>query len=188
MTRTFRAFMEKEDLQDVFTRFQSLLPVYYTPTYSDSGPVTWEDITVLPGLGVNTRGEHIGNCQLRIFPRQTSCTWRSYQCLSPDNTHTITRHTTLCDENTSAVDIDLGGLYQGEVLFHRYHPLRKRGIQKAVQRSKKVLPPRRHNHRQWLLHRPPNLQKPQDLSLLYHQHPLPAPLRPPHPLTLIPNS
>ena len=117
MTRTFRAFMEKEDLQDVFTRFQSLLPVYYTPTYSDSGPVTWEDITVLPGLGVNTRGEHIGNCQLRIFPRQTSCTWRSYQCLSPDNTHTITRHTTLCDENTSAVDIDLGGLYQGEVLF-----------------------------------------------------------------------
>lgn len=117
MTRTFRAFMEKEDLQLVFTRFQSLLPVCYVPTYSDSGPVTIEDVTRLPDLGLNTRGEHIGNCQLRVFLRQTPCVWRSYQCPGSDNTKTVTRHTTLCDENTAAADIDLGGLYRGEALF-----------------------------------------------------------------------
>ena len=117
MTRTFRAFMEKGDLQLAFTRFQSLLPVCYVPTYSDSGPLTIEDITRLPDLGLNARGEHIGNRQLRIFLRQTPCVWRSYRCPSADNTKTITRHTALCDENTTAVDIDVGGLYQSEALF-----------------------------------------------------------------------
>lgn len=158
MTKTFRAFMEKEDLRDVFTQFQNLLSVYYVPTYSDCGPVTWENVTALPDFGINTRGEHIGNCQLRVFLRQTPCAWRSYQCPSPDSAYTVTRHTTLCDENESAVDIDLGGLYQGQTLFPTtVGAIRKRGDKKAAQRTEKVLPPHRRSHRQRLFHRPPSL-------------------------------
>lgn len=117
MTRRFRAFVEKEDLEKIFIEYQNSLEVYYVPTYSDDGAITIADITQIPDLGINFHGSHIGNNQFRVFFQNTQCAWRHYQCPSSDNKEIINRSSTLCDENTELIDIDLGGIYKENNIF-----------------------------------------------------------------------
>ena len=117
MRRSFRAFMEKEDLENTFMQFQNNLQVFYAPTYSDNGPVTIADITQIADFGINFRGSHIGNNQFRVFFQNRQCVWRQYQCPSSDNKKMITRNTTFCDENTELIDLDLGGIYKEDNIF-----------------------------------------------------------------------
>ncbi|MBE6902809.1 MAG: hypothetical protein E7478_10060 [Ruminococcaceae bacterium] len=116
MTRRLVFYAEKQDLVNIFTEFQQAAEVYYVPTYSDNGPVTISDFTSLTDLGIDHRGSHIGNRQLQVFPKSTPCVWREYQCLI-DKANAITRHTSLTDENTDALDIDPGGVYKENSIF-----------------------------------------------------------------------
>lgn len=117
MTRSFRAFMEKEDLKNIFIQLQKDLQVYYVPKYSDDGSITIADITQISDFGINFNGSHIGNNQFRIFFQNTQCAWRQYQCPSSDNKKMVTRNTTVCDENTELIDLDLGGIYKDNNIF-----------------------------------------------------------------------
>lgn len=116
MKRSFRAFADKEDLQTIFGLYQNALNIYYVPTYSDAGPVTATDITIIPDIGKNFYGSHIGNNQFLVFFKETPCVWRNYECHLDEKT-TVTRYTTLCDENVAAINIDLGGIYEETNIF-----------------------------------------------------------------------
>ena len=116
MTKRFAFYAERQDLIDIFSEFQQAAEIYYVPTYSDSGVVTISDVTSLPDLGINHQGSHVGNKQLRVFPKTTECVWRKYQCLISE-AHTITRYTSLTKENIHALDINLGGVYRENSIF-----------------------------------------------------------------------
>ncbi len=116
MTRRCRVFAEKADLEHIFRKYQETLDVYYVPTYSDIGAVEIHDITSIPDLGVNYHGRHIGNHPFRILLKTTNCAWQAYQ-YRIDKETVKTRYTTLTDDNTGVIDIDLGGVYRETALF-----------------------------------------------------------------------
>jgi hypothetical protein len=115
MRRSFRAFATKEDLHSLFTEFQNVLSIYYCPTYSDTGIINIDDITEIETLGVNRYGNHMGNNQFFVFGSDRKCTWRHYQCQGEKGT--ITRCSSICDENIDSIAIDLGGIYEDSNLF-----------------------------------------------------------------------
>lgn len=114
-TRRFRVYAEKEDLQNVFREFQNSLDVYYVPTYSDRGAVSFNDVTVLNDLGVNFRGSHNGNNQILAFLKTTECLWRQIKW-SCDGQSGV-RYSALCDGNIKQINIDLNGVYKEKAIF-----------------------------------------------------------------------
>ena len=116
MTKRIKIFATKEDLNNMFKKYQNALEIYYTPTYSDIGKTEFKDITSIKNFGINTIGSRIGNNQFRIFLKSDKAVWEMYNC-KIDSEKTITRYTTLCDNNENAVDIDIGGVYQNTVIF-----------------------------------------------------------------------
>ncbi len=113
--RRFRVYAEREDLQDILKEFQSMFDVYYVPTYSDAGPVSFQDAASLADLGINFYGSHIGNKQVLAFFKTTTCFWREYKW--SDHEKSGIRHTSLCDTNIERIEIDLNGVYQGKAIF-----------------------------------------------------------------------
>lgn len=114
-TRRFHVYAGREDLQDILKEFQEKFGVYYVPTYSDEGPVSFRDAASLEGLGTNFSGSHLGNRQILAFMDTTACLWREYRW--SDHEKSGTRHTSLCEGNTERIDIDLNGVYQGKAIF-----------------------------------------------------------------------
>lgn len=113
--RRFRAFALKEDLQAVFKNFQSGLDVYYVPTYSDAGEISFDDATMIENLGINFYGSHSGNMQMLVFLQPAKCLWRSYQCKGENGQYI--RYSTLCAGNVECITVDLNGLYQDNAIF-----------------------------------------------------------------------
>ena len=113
--RSFRVFGLKDDLQAIFTEFQESIDVYYVPAYSDNGPLEISDITKIEPFGINLYGSHIGNAQFRVLQKSKKCVWREFQ--SKKDEKMITRYTSLCEENEENIDIDLGGVFNGNCLF-----------------------------------------------------------------------
>lgn len=113
--RSFRVFALKEDLQAIFKNFQRGLDVYYVPTYSDVGKISFDDVTTIENLGINFYGSHSGNMQMLILLRPTECLWRSYQCKGENEQYT--RYSTLSAGNVEYISVDLNGLYQENALF-----------------------------------------------------------------------
>ena len=113
--RRFRVFAEREDLQGIFKEFQNRFEVYYVPTYSDTDPVSFQDVTSLADLGINFHGSHLGNKQILVFLKTTKCFWKEYKW--SDREKGGIRHTSLCDENVERIDIDLNGIYQENAIF-----------------------------------------------------------------------
>lgn len=114
--RSFRAYAEKEDLQDVFTEFQRKLGIYYVPTYSDTGKISYNSIVEIENLGINFFGSHIGNKQMLIFPKPTECLWRTYQYVESNGQEKI-RYSSLLAGNTACICVDLNGIYQESSIF-----------------------------------------------------------------------
>lgn len=114
--RTFRAYAEKDDLQAVFEDFQSKLQIYYVPTYSDVGKISYNSIMDIENLGINFHGSHIGNMQMLILPKSTECLWRIYQ-YKERNGQRKTRYSTLEAENSAWIGVDLNGIYQENAIF-----------------------------------------------------------------------
>ena len=114
-TRRFHVYAGREDLQDILKEFQEKFGVYYVPTYSDEGPVSFRDAASLEGLGTNFSGSHLGNRQLLAVMDTTACLWREYGWSHHEKSGT--RHTSLCEGNTERIDIDLNGVYQGKAIF-----------------------------------------------------------------------
>ena len=114
--RRFRAYGEREDLQAIFEEFQNKLGIYYVPTYSDMGEIYYHSIMDIKNVGINFHGSHAGNMQMLIFLKDTKCHWRAYQCKG-DNGQEMTRYSTLCDENSSCICVDLNGLYNENTIF-----------------------------------------------------------------------
>lgn len=114
-TRSFRVYAEQENLQNIFTEFQSGSAVYYVPAYSEQGTFSFSDVTSLKELGVNFSGSHIGNMQILAFYKTTKCLWRQieWSCCGQSGI----RHTSLCDGNTERIDIDLNGIYKENAIF-----------------------------------------------------------------------
>ena len=113
--RGFRAYCERDDLQTALEEFQNKLEIYYVPTYSDTGKISYNSITDIENVGVNFHGSHIGNMQILVFFKSTECQWRTYQFKSECGPKT--RYTTLCEENSSYICIDLNGVYQRNAIF-----------------------------------------------------------------------
>lgn len=114
--RRFRAYGEKDDLLAVFEELQNKLEIYYVPTYSDIGEISYSSITDIENIGVNFHGSHIGNMQMLVFLKRTQCLWRAYQCKS-EHGQEVTRYSTLCEGNSSCICVDLNGVYQGNAIF-----------------------------------------------------------------------
>ncbi len=113
--RSFCVYAEREDLQRIWKEFQSMFDVYYVPTYSDAGPVSFQDASSLADLGVNFYGSHIGNKQVLTFLKTTTCFWRKYRW--SDHGKSGIRHSSLCDTNIERIEIDLNGVYQSYAIF-----------------------------------------------------------------------
>jgi len=113
--RNFRVFAEKEDLQKALEVFQAKFDVYYAPAYSDEGPVTFESVDKLSGLGVNFHGSHIGNNVLLVFRKDEKCHWRKYEWHSGEEGGI--RYSSLYEENVTHIVIDLNGIYRDSALF-----------------------------------------------------------------------
>ena len=113
--RSFRAFALKEDLQAIFKNFQSGLDVYYVPTYSDVGEISFDDITIIENLGINFYGRHSGNMQMLVLLKTKECLWRLYQYKEENEQHI--RYSTLNAGNIDCISIDLNGLYQDNAIF-----------------------------------------------------------------------
>ncbi len=113
--RRFRVYAQREDLQELFWEFQNMFDVYYVPTYSDTGPVSFQDVSALADLGMNFYGTHIGNKQIHAFFKTTECFWREYEW--SDHEKGGIRYTSLCDENVERIGIDLNGIYQKNAIF-----------------------------------------------------------------------
>ena len=114
--RSFRAYAEREDLQDVFIEFQRKLGIYYVPTYSDTGKISYNSILEIENLGLNFFGSHIGNRQMLILPKATECLWRTYQYEESDGQKRI-RYSSLDAGNTVWILADLNGIYQENSIF-----------------------------------------------------------------------
>lgn len=114
--RYFRAYAEREDLQAVFTEFQRRVGIYYVPTYSDTGKISYSSIAEIEDLGVNFFGSHIGNKQMLILPENTECLWRAYQYAENDGQRR-TRYSSLDAGNTRCICADFNGIYQGSAIF-----------------------------------------------------------------------
>ena len=115
-TRRFRAFAEKEDLQNIFQDFQEKSDIYYVPAYSDTGRVSYNSIMDIENLGVIFHGSHQGNMQILIFLKNTVCLWRTYQCRS-DNGQEITRYSALDAGNSAFIFADYNGVYRENAIF-----------------------------------------------------------------------
>lgn len=113
--RRFRVYAEREDLQELFQEFQKMFDIYYVPTYSDEGPVSFQDVAALADLGVNFHGSHLGNRQILAFLKSTSCSWKEYRW--SDQEKGGIRHTSLCEANVERIDIDLNGIYREKAIF-----------------------------------------------------------------------
>ena len=66
-TRRFHVYAGREDLQGILKEFQETFDVYYVPTYSDDGPVSFRDAGSLEGLGTNFSGSHLGNQSKKLY-------------------------------------------------------------------------------------------------------------------------
>lgn len=115
-TRRFRAYAQKDDLQKVFLEFQNKFEIYYVPTYSDIGEISYKSIMEIENIGVNFYGSHIGNMQMLVFLKNTECLWRTYQC-EEDNGEKITRYSTLEAGNSACICVDFNGIYQETAIF-----------------------------------------------------------------------
>lgn len=115
MRRSFRVFASPRDLQILFEAFQRNFDVYYVPTYSDNEPVQINDLTTIPNFGINTRGVKIGNNHFLIFNKDSECKWTSF--LYPGGEKDVIRYTSLCEENTENISVDVGGVHEYRNLF-----------------------------------------------------------------------
>ncbi|MBP3459799.1 MAG: hypothetical protein J6K58_11385 [Lachnospiraceae bacterium] len=97
--RRFRAYAEKDDLQNVLEEFQDKFEIYYVPTYSDTGKISYNSIMEIENAGVNFYGSHIGNMQMFVFLKNTECLWRTET------------------GNSACICIDLNGIYQENAIF-----------------------------------------------------------------------
>lgn len=114
-TRSFRFFALKEDLQTILKEFQSGLNVYYVPTYSDVGPISFDDVTTIENFGVNINGFLSGNMHMLVFLQSTECLWRSYQCKVENKS--FIRYSTLNAGNVEYICVNFNGLYQENTIF-----------------------------------------------------------------------
>ncbi len=116
MERMFRAFAEKEDLQAVFQAFEDQLDVYYVPTYSDEGEISYASVTNLENLGLNFNGCHLGQIHLLAFEKTTPCLWCAYQCERQPGQYT-TRYTSVGTGNMECIWVDLNGIHPDHAIF-----------------------------------------------------------------------
>lgn len=96
ISRSFRVFGTKKDLENIFNEFQKNNIVnYYRCAKSDSNKIT--DITKTDNFGFSLNGSHIGNQYLVI---------KSDKIVRLDNYKHINQKS-----NETSIVIDLGGLY-----------------------------------------------------------------------------
>ena len=102
ISRSFRVFGTKKDLENIFNEFQKNNIVnYYRCGKSDSNKIT--DITKTDNFGFSLNGSHIGNQYLVI---------KSDKIVRLDNYKHINQKS-----NETSIVIDLGGLYAENIIL-----------------------------------------------------------------------
>lgn len=102
ISRSFRVFGTKKDLENIFNEFQKNNIVnYYRCGKSDSNKIT--DITKTDNFGFSLSGSHIGNQYLVI---------KSDKIVRLDNYKHINQKS-----NETSIVIDLGGLYAENIIL-----------------------------------------------------------------------
>lgn len=111
VTRSFRVFATKKDLETIFFTFQQSTDVRYYKCGQLSELFAVSDVTKTALFGINTSGSHINN-QWLICPSNITPQKRKNEAV-PD------KHIFFIDQmlNPASIVVDFGGICQDNVLF-----------------------------------------------------------------------